>query len=510
MAVVAGALMAAAAVLTQEAPADLVLSNGKIVTVDNRFSIAQSVAVRGGRIVAVGANQDVERLTGPSTRRIDLQGKAVIPGLIDNHMHLLRAGTTWQREVRWDGVGTRTQALALLRTRAASTRAGEWIYNLGGWAIDQFADDARPFTPQELDRAAPAHPVFLQESYYRAYLNSAAIKALGVSNPSGVVEEAELRPLAARMPVAAGEELEASTRAMVRDLHGAGLTSFGSAGCESDVLPLYRRWAGQNQLGVRVFCITNDTPFEGDSFIDHIAYGEVVYGPLHDPMFQRASNPRPDQLVEWRRITTELARARRSLHVHANLTNTIDAFLDQIEAIDREYPIRDLRWTLAHVNQLTAGHLDRMKRLGMYAAVHPWAVINGGINRRVFGDAAWDMAPLRTIQESGVTWGLGSDGSRANQVLPFHTLSWAVTGRMVGGTPVLRQTISRQDALVAHTRRNAFLVFQESHLGAIEPGKLADLVVLDRDYLTVPDDQIDDITSVMTIVNGRIVYEAGK
>jgi predicted amidohydrolase YtcJ len=195
--------------------------------------------------------------------------------------------------------------------------------------------------------------------------------------------------------------------------------------------------------------------------------------------------------------------------VHANLTNTIDAFLDQIEAIHKEYPIKNLRWTLAHVNQLNPSQLARMRELGMYAAVHPWAVINGGINHRVFGDDAWDMAQLAAIQASGVQWGFGSDGSRANQIKPFTTLWWAVTGKMVGGTKVLRQTISREDALIAHTRRNALFLFQENNLGSIQAGKLADLLVLDRDYLTVPADQIKDIRPVMTIVGGKVVYDGG-
>ena len=138
-------------------------------------------------------------------------------------------------------------------------------------------------------------------------------------------------------------------------------------------------------------------------------------------------------------LVTEIAKAGLPLHVHANLDDTIDGFLDQIEAVNKEYPVRNLRWALAHVNQLNASHLERMKKLGMYAAVHPWAVINGGINHRVFGDAAYDMAPLRTIQNSGIVWGFGSDGSRANQILPFTTLWWAVTGKMVGGTKVLRE-----------------------------------------------------------------------
>jgi predicted amidohydrolase YtcJ len=143
----------------------------------------------------------------------------------------------------------------------------------------------------------------------------------------------------------------------------------------------------------------------------------------------------------------------------------------------------------------------------MAAAVNPWAVINGGIMHEEFGDGAFDMPPLATIQNSGIQWGLGTDGTAANQYLPFMTLGFAVTGKMVGGTKVLRQTISREDALIAHTRKNAYLMFEENELGSIQSGKLADMVVLDRDYLTVPADQIKDIKPVTTIVGGRVVYE---
>jgi len=518
--------LATLAMRAQQPGVDIILTNGKIITVDDRFTIAQAIAVRGERIIAVGGNQEIARLASDTTRRIDLRGKAVIPGLIDNHMHLLRAGTTWQSEVRLDGVASRKDALDRLRARAKSMASGEWIYTLGGWTIEQFADDSHPFTRAELDAAIPANPLLLQASYYKAYLNSRALQTLGIdNNTTGVIEEANVRQVAARLPVATGDRLEASTRSMLSDLNQAGLTTFGSAGCETDVLPLYRKLADQHQLNVRVFCITGAAAanpqqvdqvvaqipqmklFQGSPFIDHVFYGESVYGPLHDPMFIPASDPKPDQLAQWRRIATEIAKAGLPLHVHANLTNTIDAFLEQIDAIHKEHPITNLRWTLAHVNQINARQLDRMKRLGMYAAVHPWAVINGGINRTVFGEAAIDMPPLKAIQDSGIMWGFGSDGSRANQILPFTTLSWAVTGRMVGGMKVLNQTISREDALIAHTRRNAFFVFQENNLGSIQPGKLADLVVLDRDYLTVPSEQIKDIHSVLTMVGGRVVFE---
>jgi predicted amidohydrolase YtcJ len=523
-------------------PADVIISNGKIITVDERFTIAQAVAVRGDRIVAVGSDAEIAKLAGPATRRIDLRGRAVIPGLIDNHMHLLRAGTTWQWEVRWDGVGTRAAALEKLRARARAVAPGEWVYNLGGWAIEQFADDSKPFTREELDKVAPNNPVLLQASYYEAFLNSRALQALGIDEkgpqndwivrdssgrPTGRIGEAGVRVLAARIPEAPPAAVEVSTLGMISDLNRAGLTTFGVAGCEPELLALYRRWADQKKLNVRTFCMNGvgvgTTPeqvdralprigemklFQGDNYIDQIFFGESVYGPLHDPMFLRKSNPRPEQLALWRKIAAEVAKARLPLHVHANLQDTISGFLDQIEAINKDSPVKNLRWVLAHVNQLNETHLARMRELGLYAAVHPWAVINGGINQRVFGDAALDMAPLDTIQKSGVVWGFGSDGSRANQILPFTTLWWAVTGKMVGGAKVLRQPISREDALIAHTRRNAFLVFQENNLGSIQAGRLADLVVMDRDYLTIPADQIKDIKTMLTMVGGRIVYDA--
>jgi predicted amidohydrolase YtcJ len=529
---------------------DLVLSNGKIITVDERFTIAQAVAIKGDRIVAVGTNQEMARLAGPNTRRIDLAGRSVIPGLIDNHMHLLRAATTWLRELRFDGVESRKKAIEMLRARAKAAGPEGWVYDIGGWSHQQFADDPKPFTREELDQIAPSNPVALQESYYQVFLNSRALQAFGIETnapdppdfvkgsimrdaqgrPTGVIrgDIAATRPVAARLPKVAPDQLEASSQALVKDMNRAGLTSFGVPGCNRDILDIFQKWKAQGRLDVRVFCIDGTaagTPeqvdlalkqiarmklFQGDSGIDNIFFGESVYQPLHDPMFAVKSDPRPDQLDQWRRMAMEIAKAGLPLHVHAELHDTIDAFLDQIETVNKEHPIKGLRWTLAHVNQINALQLERMKKLGMYAAVHPWAVINGGFMHEGFGDGAYDMPPLSTIQDSGIQWGFGTDGTAANQYLPFTTLSFAVTGKMAGGAKVIRQTIGREDALIAHTRKNAYLVFQENNLGSIQPGKLADLLVLDRDYLTVPADQIRNIKPVMTMIGGRIVYEAAS
>lgn len=543
------AIVAATAVLRAQQPApDLILTNGKIITVDERFTIAQAVAIQGDRVVAVGANREIAPLAGANTRTIDLMGRAVIPGLIDNHMHLLRAGETWLRELRFDGVESRKEAIEMLRARVKAAAPGEWIYNIGGWAHQQFADDPRPFTREELDQIAPNNPVSLQESYYQVFLNSRALQALGIEanapdppgflkgsilrdshgQPIGVVQGgiAGTRAVANRLPKVPPDQLEASSRALVQDMNRAGLTAIGVPGCNADVLQIFQKWEEEGRLNIRIFCIDGVAAgnpeqvdraleqipriklFQGDSYIDKIFFGESVYGPLHDPMFALKSNPTPDQLEQWRRMAMAIAKAGLPLHVHAELHDTIDAFLDQIEAVNKEYPIKSLRWTLAHVNQINAQQLERMKKLGMYAAVHPWAVINGAIMHDEFGDGAYDMPPLRTIQNSGIQWGLGTDGTAANQTLPFTTLYFAVTGKMAGGAKVNRQTISREDALIAHTRKNAYLVFQEDNLGSIQPGRLADLVVLDRDYLSIPADQIKNIKPVMTMVGGRIVYDS--
>ena len=540
-------LCGAAGVRAQASAPDLILTNGKIITVDDRFTIAQAVAVKGDRIVAVGSSQQITQMATPATRRIDLHGRSVVPGLIDNHMHLLRAGTTWSNEVRLDGVDSRKQALDMFVARAKALPPGEWVYTIGGWSVDQFADSRAKFTREELDRLIPNHPVAIQESYYRTYLNSRGLAAFGIrdgaSDPedfpkgsivrdasghaTGIVEGGmgAVRAIAAKMPRVPDAQLEASTLAMIKDMNRAGLTAFGVAGCDQALLPMYRKWEAQRQLNVRIFCIDGigaNTPeqvdralpriadiklFQGDDFVDSVFYGESVYGPLHDPMFDSVSDPKPEQLAQWRRLAMEIAKNRLPLHVHAELTHTIDSFLDQIDAVNKVYPVKNLRWVLAHFNQSNAAQLERMKRLGMYAAVHPWNVINGGIMHEIFGDNALEQPPLATIQASGIMWGFGSDGSAANQYMPFITLNYAVTGKMLGGLKVMRQTISREDALIAYTRHNAFFVFQEDNLGAIQQGKLADLVVLDRDYLSVPADQIKNIKPVMTMVGGRVVYE---
>ncbi len=531
------------------AQADLVLHNGKVVTVDDRFTIAQAIAIKGERIVAVGSNNDVLKAAGSTTKRIDLKGRTVIPGLIDNHAHFARGSQHWGIEVRWDGMTSRKQALDKLRERAKSARIGEWIVVMGGWSYDQFTDSQTPFNLAELDAVAPNNPIALQYIYVNGVLNSRALDELGLRDAtvkipgSNIERDSQSAPTGLltgggvssffrnKIPMGDAQTQVESVRTHLTALNAMGLTTsvdWGGYGFTEDWYEPFRVLHRKQALTMRVFHGTwyNTTtaadtdkavariremkPFQGDDMMDRIGYGETVLLPLHDNPSSKGATISPENLALWRRIVQTVAERGMHLSVHANQRESLDAFLTQIEEINRDKPIRGLRWSFAHVRQLNNSQIERMRKLGMAALVHSQATISGQILQRVHGDAALDQPPVRTVQESGIAWGLGSDSNGAAPSNPFYTLWWAVTGKMFGGKTALRQTISREEALIAHTRSNAYFVFRENEIGSLQKGKYADLLVMDRDYLTVPADQIKDITPLLTMVGGKVVYEAKK
>jgi predicted amidohydrolase YtcJ len=531
------------------AQADLVLHNGKIVTVDDRFTITQAIAIKGDRIIAVGANDAVLKAAGSGAKRIDLNGRTVIPGLIDNHAHFARGSQHWGIEVRWDGVTSRERALDRLRERVRGARVGEWIVVLGGWSYDQFTDSQAPFSRAELDAIAPNHPIALQYIYVNGVVNSRALDELGLRDASvkipgtNVERDAQGAPTGLltgggvssffrnKIPMGDAQAQVESVRTHLLALNAMGLTTsvdWGGYGFTEDWYEPFRVLHRKQVLTMRVFHgtwyntstaadtdkavaqIRNLKAFQGDDYLDRIGYGETVLLPLHDNPSSRDAKISPENLALWRRIVQAVADRGMHLSVHANQRESLDAFLTQIEEINRDKPIRGLRWSFAHVRQLSENQIERMRKLGMAALVHSQATISGAILQRVHGDSAFDQPPVRTVQESGISWGLGSDSNGAAPSNPFYTLWWAVTGKMLGGKQALRQTISREDALVAHTRSNSYFVFREGDIGSLQKGKYADLLVLDRDYLSVPADQIKDITPMMTMVGGKIVYEAKR
>lgn len=539
------ASLAVLSVSARAQTADTVLINGKIVTVDDRFTIAEALAISGQRIVAVGTTADIEKLKGPQTRVIDLNRRTVIPGLIDNHAHWVRAAE--HDELRFDGVTSRARALELLAERVRATKPGEWIAVLGGWSEEQFTDDPRGFPMEELDRIAPNNPVAIQAVYNHTYLNSVGLTAAkidaGTPDPAGgkIEKDANGKPtglvdgaggvafVASRIPLDPPDVWLAHTQKLVAYLNSLGLTAWldaGGRGMGAKHYEPYKLLADRGELNIRLFWTTirqpatpaqvdaviaeipEQKPFQGNDYFDNVGWGESVYGPVTTQLLRPTSNTKPEDMAQMRRVALAVAERGLYLNSHVEMREAIDAFLDVYESINKEKPIKALRWSFSHLDQVSEAQLERMKKLGMGAQIHSRPLIQGALMHKAHGDKAWEMPPMRRVQDSGIHWGLGSDATAVTTSNPFYTLSFAVTGEMIGGKKVNRQTVTREEALIAHTRSNAHFLFQEGNLGSLARGKYADLLVLDNDYLTIPADQIKDIKPLITMVGGKIVHDA--
>ncbi|MGC1753227.1 MAG: amidohydrolase family protein [Trebonia sp.] len=499
--------------------AALVLVNGKIVTVDEQFSIRQAVAIEGERITAVGEDAAVLARAAPDARVVDLGGRTVIPGLIDNHNHFVRA--TEHAEVRLDGVRTRAAALDLLARRAAGLGDGQWLLTLGGWHEEQWAGDRRELTLAELDAVAPGRPAFIQAQYDHASVNTAWLDAMNVPAPDGLRATGRvggglvaLNRAAAGFP--AGGTREAGVRAAMAYCNSLGLTTVfdpGGVGVSDAAYAAVQSVAGRGELTLRVLTtlgaevdepagrfaekVRASNPFQGDHWYDRIAVGEIYHAPFHWDHGGRPPAPAASDIAAATEILTTAAITGWPVQTHSVTTGGLALVLDAYGQADKLRPIRPLRWSVTHAEGITPEQIERARRLGVTVQLRSQSVIR---------DSRATVAPLKLLQDSGLTWGLGTDGTRAAQINPFISLWWAVTGRSLGGTQILDEPLTREEALIAHTRSNAQLVFRENYLGSIRPGLLADLLVLDRDYLTVPDDEIKDIRPSATIAGGTVVY----
>jgi predicted amidohydrolase YtcJ len=520
-AVVAFAMAFGCALAEAQPPADVVLTGGKILTVDADFGVVEALAIDGERIVAVGTSAELQRHVGPTTRVIELGGATVIPGLIDNHVHFARAVQRWHLQARLDGIDSRREALGILADKAAASPAGQWVMVQGGWSPQQFADAPGGFTLEELDAAAPRNPLFVQQGYAIVYANSLALRAVGLDPKDGAQRNAAglatfQPPYGAfieRMPQTSAEQFERNLTDFMRTLNGAGLTGVYSLGrgpegeseriearALREDLPL-RIWetltfeatdAAAADAAVALIERSQPNTFRDDFGL--FGLGEHVYLPFFDLPNQTASWPDP-VMDEYEKLATAAARGGWHIHEHTMTNWSVGDLLDRFERVHRTHSIANLRWTLAHVYDITPGNIARAKALGMTLGVHGVAM-HGAVKM-----------PLRAIQDSGIVWGLGTDATIVSHYQPFVTMGWAVSGLDLAGRRVLDETVTREQALIAHTRSNAYLLFQEDALGSLEVGKLADLVVLDRDYLTVPAAEIKDLDPTLTMVGGRVVFE---
>jgi predicted amidohydrolase YtcJ len=511
------ATLASSAALPQQ-NVDTVVTNGKVLTVDRNFVVVEALAIDDERIVARGTSAEMARYAGPTTEVIDLAGATVIPGLIDNHFHLTRAVERWHMQARFEGVSSRREALEILAAKANAMAPDEWVMVQGGWTPRQFADAPGGFTLDELDRVAPKNPLFVQEGYSFVYANTLALKAIGLDPAGGAKHSAaglaSFQPpakLLDALPPTSPEQLAQNLTDYLRELNAAGLTGVYSLGRSQ----LLATRAAKGPLPVRLweslaFNATNPAtaaeaaaliertrPNQFDGRFGVFGLGEVLYAPFFD-LAPRAE-PWPAEIMsEYAKLATAAARAGWHVHQHVINNSAVTDLLDALEPVNEQQRLDQLRWTLGHVYDISGENIARAKALGMTLGVHGAAMQAGA------------RMPLRRIADSGIVYGLGTDATIVSHYSPFVTLGWVVSGLDAGGNRVLDETLTREEALIAHTRSNAYLFFQEAALGSLEVGKQADLVVLDRDYMTVPAAEIKRIRPTLTMVGGEVVYRAAR
>lgn len=512
------------------------------------------MGVTNGSITVVGTDTDVLRKKDAKTRVIDLQGRRLIPGLNDSHLHLIRGGLNFNLELRWDGVPSLADALRMLKEQARRTPPPQWVRVIGGWTEFQFAERRMP-TIDEINAVSPDTPVFVLHLYDRALLNAAALRACGYTkdspnppggeiqhdsqgNPTGLLiarpNAMILYATLAKGPKLPPEHQLNSTRQFMRELNRLGLTSAIDAGGGFQNYPkdyqviedLRRRGEMTVRVAYNLFTqrpkqefddfakwITMTRPGAGDDFYRMNGAGEMLTFSAAD--FEDFLEPRPDLVAslesELSRVVRLLAENRWPFRLHATYDESISRFLDIFEATNREVPFNGLRWFFDHAETISDRNLDRVKTLGGGIAVQHRMAYQGEYFISRYGEqAARRSPPIRKMLQAGIPVGAGTDATRVASYNPWVSLYWMVSGRTVGGTPLYEEAnrLDRLEALRRYTQGSAWFSSEETKKGAVVPGQLADMAVLSSDYFTVPEEEIKAIESVLTIVDGQVVYAA--
>src|SRR5437879_10983907 len=533
---------------------DLILHHGVFTTLDRANPTASAVAVRDGKFLAVGNDKDVMALAGPATQNIDLNGLSALPGLIDNHLHIIRGGLNFNMELRWDGVRSLADAMAMLKRQVAVTPPPQWVRVVGGFTEHQFVEKRLP-TIEELNVVAPDTPVFLLHLYDRALLNKAALRAIGYSaetpvppageivrdsrgNPTGLLlakpNAGILYATLARGPKLPFDYQVNSTRHFMRELNRLGVTGAIDAGGGFQSYPedyaVVEKLADAGQLTVRIAynLFTQKPKGEKDDFLNwtktskykqgndyfrHNGAGEMMVFSAAD--FEDFRQPRPDMVPEMEGelegVVRILAQNRWPWRLHATYDETISRALDVFERVNQDTPLAGLNWFFDHAETISEQSIDRIAALGGGIAVQHRMAYQGEYFVERYGPGAAEATPpVARMLEKGVKLSAGTDATRVASYNPWVSLAWLVTGRTVGGLRIYpqRNCLDRETALRLWTENVTWFSNEEGNKGRIEAAQLADLIVPDRDYFACAEDEIADITSDLTIVGGKIVYGA--
>ena len=531
---------------------DLILHNGRFTTLNRANPTASAIAIKDGKFTAVGDNADIMSLAGTATKVIDLNGRSVLPGLIDNHTHVVRGGLNFNMELRWDGVRSLADAMNLLRRQVAITPPPQWVRVVGGFTEHQFVEKRLP-TIEELNAVAPETPVFILHLYDRALLNAAALRVVGYTkdtpeppggqimrdgdgNPTGLLlakpNASILYATLAKGPKLPFDYQLNSTRHFMRELNRLGVTGVIDAGGGFQNYPddyeVIQKLANEGQMTVRLaYNLFTQKPKaekqdflnwtktskykQGDDYFRHNGAGEMLVYSAAD--FEDFREPRPDMPPqmedELEGVVRVLAENRWPWRMHATYDETISRALDVFEKVNRDIPLDGIHWFFDHAETISERSMDRIAALGGGVAVQHRMAYQGEYFVERYGAAAAEATPpIARMLEKGVRTSAGTDATRVASYNPWVSLAWLVTGKTVGGLRLYpqRNRLDRDTALRMWTEKVAWFSNEEGKKGQIAVGQLADLIVADRDFFTCAEDEIASTVSDLTIVGGRIVY----
>jgi predicted amidohydrolase YtcJ len=534
---------------------DLILYHGRFTTLDKGNPQASAVAIRDGVFAAVGSEDEILPLAGDATQVVDLQGQRVLPGLIDNHLHIIRGGLNFNMELRWDGVRSLATAMEMLKHQVAMTPPPQWVRVVGGFTEHQFAERRLP-TIDEINAIAPDTPVFILHLYDRAILNAAALRVVGYTkdtpeppggeivrdtagNPTGLLlakpNAAILYATLAKGPKLPFEYQLNSTRHFMRELNRLGVTGAIDAGGGFQNYPddyaVIQKLSDNGQLTIRLAYnlftqkpkgekedflnwTKTSTYKQGNDYFRHNGAGEMLVFSAAD--FEDFRQPRPDMPAEMEGeledVVRILAQNRWPWRLHATYDETISRALDVYERVNSDTPLTGLNWFFDHAETISDRSMDRIAALGGGIAVqHRMAYQGEYFVERYGAQAAEATPPVARMLEKGIKVSAGTDATRVASYNPWVSLAWLVTGKTVGGIRLYpqRNCIDRETALRMWSENVTWFSNEEGKKGRIEAGQFADLIVPDRDFMSCPEADIADTTSTLTVVGGKIVFASG-
>ncbi|MEM9103579.1 MAG: amidohydrolase [Pseudomonadota bacterium] len=530
---------------------NLILHNGKITTLDDKRKEVSAIALADGKVLATGNDTDIMKLADDSTEIVNLNKRRVIPGLNDSHTHLIRGGLNYNLELRWEGIPSVELALERLKQQAERTPAPQWIRVVGGWSEFQFSERRLP-TLEEINKAAPETPVFILHLYGQALLNQAAIRALGMDKktpnpPGGVIEKDSqgnptgllvAKPSAlilystlSKGPALPEEYQYNSSRHYMREMNRLGITSVIDAGGGGQNYPddykIIQKLHANGEMTVRV-AYNLFAQNKGEELQDYQRWTDLVsYGDGDDLLrmngagenltwsaadFENFLEPRPDVApvmeAELEDITRVLVENRWPFRIHATYDETIDRFLNVFERVNQEIPFNGLRFIIDHAETISDKNIERVKALGGGIAVqHRMAFQGEYFINRYGADAAKSTPPIKKMLEMDVPVGGGTDATRVASYNPFVSLYWMITGKTLGGVSLYDENrLDRETALYLWTKGSSWFSGEDHAKGALSVGEYADLAVLSNDLMTIEEEEIKNIHSVMTVMAGNIVY----